>query len=482
MFRLPDNLLNLSAEEAARRIALANFAAAEEAFVRLGDEGDTEALHDFRVAIRRTRSTLRVYRRHLRGNPIKRLSQKLQDLQRATNDGRDAEVQIKWLEGHCASLTPSELRGHSWLLEHLRGVRQHALVETSVSLKKRFVRLARDVPAALGTLQVDLCAGNPPALAEVAGQLIVARVERLRRLLGRIGNHEDADAAHRARIAGKQLRYLLEPIAANVSAVAECAERLKGLQDVLGRLHDNHVLARALGDAHAQVAAQNARRSHEQALTEREPQRRAATESERPGLLVLTRQIAQEREELFGELELDWLGEAGTQLLTDIFGLSELLRNAAGSPVEIERKYLLASLPDVTQDATSVEIEQGWIPGERLMERIRRVVQNDQVTYLRTVKLGSGVQRIEIEEETSAEVFAAMWLLTAGKRVCKRRHYLEVDGFTWEIDAFCDRDLVLAEIELPTATTPVELPAWLAPLVIREVTDEAEFCNINLAR
>jgi adenylate cyclase len=55
-------------------------------------------------------------------------------------------------------------------------------------------------------------------------------------------------------------------------------------------------------------------------------------------------------------------------------------------------------------------------------------------------------------------------------------------SLVWEIDVFSDRDLVLAEIELPADDTAVNLPPWLAPHVVREVTDEAAYVNLNLAR
>jgi len=42
--------------------------------------------------------------------------------------------------------------------------------------------------------------------------------------------------------------------------------------------------------------------------------------------------------------------------------------------------------------------------------------------------------------------------------------------------------LVLAELELPSVDTPVELPGWLAEVLIREVTDEPWYVNRQLAR
>jgi len=75
-----------------------------------------------------------------------------------------------------------------------------------------------------------------------------------------------------------------------------------------------------------------------------------------------------------------------------------------------------------------------------------------------------------------------MWPLTEGKRVTKRRHKIADGGLVWEIDAFTDRELVLAEVELPSPNTEAKLPEWLAPYVVREVTEESEYVNINLAR
>jgi CYTH domain-containing protein len=75
-----------------------------------------------------------------------------------------------------------------------------------------------------------------------------------------------------------------------------------------------------------------------------------------------------------------------------------------------------------------------------------------------------------------------MWPLTKGKRLTKRRHRVPQGDLTWEIDEFTDRDLVLAEIELPSAETPVEIPDWLEPWVEREVTGDVAYLNWTLAK
>ncbi len=159
-----------------------------------------------------------------------------------------------------------------------------------------------------------------------------------------------------------------------------------------------------------------------------------------------------------------------------------MLAEHSAPPVEVERKYLLSRLPATIQSAKSAEIEQGWLPGRQLQERLRRIYGPDGDRYYRTVKVGSGVSRIEIEEEASATVFEHLWPLTEGRRLRKRRYYVPDGELTWEIDEFLDRELVLAEVELPSAAISVTPPTWLASVVLKDVTGEPEYLNVNLAK
>jgi phosphohistidine phosphatase SixA/CYTH domain-containing protein len=152
-----------------------------------------------------------------------------------------------------------------------------------------------------------------------------------------------------------------------------------------------------------------------------------------------------------------------------------------GASLEIERKFLLRGLPEMGEATECIEIDQGWLPGQRLRERIRRVRSDQGETYLRTLKLGQGVQRLEIEEPTPAPLFEQLWPLTEGCRIRKRRYRVREGDLLWEIDAFADRDLVLAEVELDSASQRPAFPAWLADYVLREVTDDPRFTNLALA-
>ena len=143
-----------------------------------------------------------------------------------------------------------------------------------------------------------------------------------------------------------------------------------------------------------------------------------------------------------------------------------------------------ARMPSVDPaiDAPGLEIDQGWIPGKNLRERLRRVRSAEGERFYRTVKVGSGIARVELEDETTKAVFDTLWPLTEGKRVHKRRYRVPDGELVWEIDQFLDRELFLAEVELTREDEAVPLPGWLQPVVVKEVTGDAQYVNEKLAR
>lgn len=151
--------------------------------------------------------------------------------------------------------------------------------------------------------------------------------------------------------------------------------------------------------------------------------------------------------------------------------------------VEIERKYLLSGMPTLPASLDVLDVDQGYIPGTQVLERLRRQRHRDgRERYFRTVKLGSGVERIELEDETDRKTFEHLWVLTAGARLRKRRHIVANGADHWEIDEFLDRALVLAELEIPRADARIAMPDWLKAVLVREVTDERDYTNRSLAK
>ena len=483
--RLPHCLLELPAEEAARLIALELIQALKFTRARLGT-GDSEALHDLRVALRRLRTALRTYRPQLRDSlrrgPVRRLSR----IARATRESRDLEVHLEWGRAQLSGLPPQERAGVEWLVERMARRRREAAGRLTQVVEREFDRAIAPLERRLLRYRAEIEPG-PVRRSRAAAAVIGGRIERLagelEAALGEVRTLRDEETAHRARITAKRLRYVLEPIAGLVAGVEPQVERLRALQDDLGDLHDSHVFVAELSRAIEDLALIRARRTADALRSwQWDPAAaQAGAVDPRAGLLALGRRLRVRGRSAFARVSSDWLAGAAGDFFHEVAELARRL--AVPSPDrEIERKYLLRELPPAAHEAPAVEIQQGYLPGTRLVERLRHVRRNGDSQWCRTVKSGTGVSRLELEEETSRELFERIWPLTAGRRVVKRRYRVRADELTWEIDEFLDRDLVLAEVELPAADTPVEPPAWLSPYVVREVTDEPEYTNLRLAR
>ncbi|MFW5920610.1 MAG: CHAD domain-containing protein [Polyangiales bacterium] len=334
---LPDDILLRTPEEASRRVALALLERARAAAARLDDPQDDEALHDFRVAIRRLRSTLRAWRPHLKDSVGKKQEKALRSLQRATGGGRDAEVLVEWIEAIRPELHSSHRVGVDWLLEDLRRRRDEAYGEVRGDIRQRFRAVDAKLTERLRwvSLEVDLLGERRPetygeALARNAGE----HLDDLRSRLARIEGARDDDNAHGARIRCKRLRYLVDPVAKQLPEAKRVAKRCKRLQDVLGDMNDAARLAGEVGAAIERAAADHARRLHELARDDPEGPsvQREVRRSERPGLVELTRRGQSRIDELYDELSRDWLGEDVGGLGPRVDALGSRLRQLAGVP------------------------------------------------------------------------------------------------------------------------------------------------------
>lgn len=167
---------------------------------------------------------------------------------------------------------------------------------------------------------------------------------------------------------------------------------------------------------------------------------------------------------------------------------------------EIERVWVLRAMPAIpaAADVEVWEIEQGYLASEAASEselerlgfpegRLRRIVEpSGAERFFHTVKRGAGVVREEIEREIARAEFDAAWPHTRGRRLAKTRRRVRVGELVWEIDLFRDLrldggPLVMAEVELPDVSAPIAMPAWIAPLVVREVSEDPRYRNSALA-
>lgn len=148
--------------------------------------------------------------------------------------------------------------------------------------------------------------------------------------------------------------------------------------------------------------------------------------------------------------------------------------------MEIERKFLVSAVPAADGLASS-RIRQGYlaVAGDGGEVRVR---DRDGACSL-TVKHGTGVVRSEAETAISPELFAALWPLTDGRRIEKRRLLVPLEGgpLVAEVDVFegALAGLVVAEVEFGSveAATAFTPPAWFGP----EVSDEPGYKNQSLA-
>ena len=171
-------------------------------------------------------------------------------------------------------------------------------------------------------------------------------------------------------------------------------------------------------------------------------------------------------------------------------------RSSNGSPVEIERVFLLRGLPPLPATAEAHRLEQGYLEpatsragevthgGDGFSEgRLRRWTDPDgRVTCFHTIKRGHGIVRQEIERTIPEVEFAASWPRTGSRRIEKTRYRVPHDDLVWEIDRFDRPPLVLAEVELPALHHPVAIPDWLDGWIVREISEDPRYRNSELAR
>lgn len=417
-----------------------------------------DVLHKARVALRRLRATVRENDRVLDGAVDRRLARSLRALGQATNAIRDADVQRAWLETEEERLAPEAREEAQQLRAWLDKRSARSLTPVTVAFTEHFDAIEERLFARLGSYQLLRRVGIDAAPVPFARHLAtrIGRAgNRLRHDIERVTDINAQQAMHEVRIRLKRQRALLAPFARTRPAIGAWFELATRGQDVLGAIRD------------ADLLAQRARKA---------------------GLRALERSLRDIVLAHFAVFQHDWC-ERLDDVLRTLEAASNALRaegapmSANGLPMEIERKYLLRACPPAARAVPPIRIEQGWIPGQTLRERLRRRIAPDgTVSCWRTVKLGPAAARVEVEEVTTPELFAALWELTRTARVRKDRYVVPHGAHTWEIDVFLDRELVLAEVELGDVNESITLPPWLAPYLERDVTGEPAYYNAVLAR
>ena len=145
--------------------------------------------------------------------------------------------------------------------------------------------------------------------------------------------------------------------------------------------------------------------------------------------------------------------------------------------MEIERKYLISSVPFALSSYPCRKIEQGYLSTAPVV-RIRR----DNNDYILTYKSKGMMIREEYNLPLTAESYAHLRKKTDGLLITKKRYCIPLDPYTIELDIF-EGDLaplILAEVEFPSeeeanAFTP---PEWFA----KDVTYSGKYHNSYMSR
>ena len=240
--------LRLDPEAPADR-AMKRILAALWGMVQANEEGlradlDPEFLHDFRVAVRRTRSCLGQMRGVFDEAATRRFAAEFAWLGRLTGPPRDLDVHLLNLRGHAAELPASAGGTLTPLADQLEDRRRAARARQAEGLDSaRYRRLKREWSRFLAAGAAGTGADAARPIRDVAAERIERAYARVRRRGRRVSAETPAETIHELRIACKKLRYLLEFFRGLFAAgrVNAFVRSLKRLQDDLGEYNDLEV-------------------------------------------------------------------------------------------------------------------------------------------------------------------------------------------------------------------------------------------------
>lgn len=250
---------DMTAGAAARAIHLALLDAMEAVEDGAARRVDPEFLHDFRVAVRRTRSALgQVDRGVLPEDVVAVARRDFQWLGEQTNRMRDLDVYLGDYPALEASLPVDRRADLAPFRDHLLGEARAEGRRVARLLRGPRYRALRDRWRAwLGTLPE--ASDGPAALMPVrdlADRGIWKVYRRLKREAAAIGRDSPPEALHALRITAKKLRYLLEFFRELYPAakIDRLVRALKKLQDALGRFQDCTVQSARIADFAREMA------------------------------------------------------------------------------------------------------------------------------------------------------------------------------------------------------------------------------------
>jgi CHAD domain-containing protein len=325
---LTPELLALPAPQSTRVIASARAAdveAAYETFVGGKDSGS--GLHDLRVAVRRLRSWLRAHREYLDDTVRPKTRKRLKRIAEATNPARDAEVGLAWIAMH-TDLAKRERTGATYVQQRLEREVEDATAAARKEVEDRVPRTIQSLSSQLSAFvvrqRVD-APEPPPRMTVVMRDVLLVHAESFAGRMGAIDSASDVDGVHRARIAVKRLRYVLEPLA-DAADVPPLLEQLQGLQTILGAIHDTHRVSNQLVREIGAAAARDARRTVQAKLgRDGADDDGPSFASIRPGLTTLAERSHDAQQTTYKQFRRRWRPAQVKRLVSAVEGIANNL-------------------------------------------------------------------------------------------------------------------------------------------------------------
>jgi CHAD domain-containing protein len=204
---------------------------------------DTEFLHDFRVAVRRTRSALSQIKGILPKAVVDQYGVEFAEVGRTTNRLRDLDVYLLSADRYRAMLSEDLAPALDPLFAELAAERkqEHASVVRMLTGRryKTLVKKWKETLEQFGSPTLDAKRAGAP-VCDVAERMIFRRYSRVMAAGGRITDSSPDADYHQLRISCKKLRYLLEFFASlyTPDKIGQLIKQLKKLQDNLGEFND----------------------------------------------------------------------------------------------------------------------------------------------------------------------------------------------------------------------------------------------------
>ena len=227
----------------------------------LRDNLDTEFLHDFRVAVRRTRSLLGQIKRVFPSDSVQHFQAEFSWLGQLTGPPRDMDVLMLSLRAHAVDVPAEEIEALTAFLR-LAQVREHQRLTAALD-SERYHRLQTDWSAFLErSAPFDPEASNAGLLLS---DVVAGRAWRLSRRIARcaetIDEQAPAESLHELRLDAKKLRYLIDvtPAFYDASDLERIVSALKKLQRALGDFNDAQVQERRLLECSQALSAEGGR-------------------------------------------------------------------------------------------------------------------------------------------------------------------------------------------------------------------------------